>query len=132
MESHRRAWGVFYLGESDKNKQVKVETPADEENNLLELMEDKRLIRQGIDPKLPYGKINLELTKRQAQIEAEKAQRKPQKRKVAKGIDDRDSFDSKALRSRWCPSQPLPSREHRLASKFGCLDRKLPEIGAGE
>jgi hypothetical protein len=53
------------------------------------------LIRLGIDPELAHRNINLELTKRRAQIEAEKAQRKQQKRKVAKHIDVRDSFDSR-------------------------------------
>jgi len=48
----------------------------DEENLLLEVSEDRRLRRLGIDPDLPQWEIYLELKKRLAQIEAEKAKKK--------------------------------------------------------
>jgi hypothetical protein len=48
---------------------------ADADNELLEVLEDRRLRRLGIDPDLPQWEIYKELKKRMAKIEAEEAER---------------------------------------------------------
>ena len=49
-------------------------THSEEENLLLEISEDRRLIRLGIDPDGTPLEIWLQLKERQAQIERRKAQ----------------------------------------------------------
>lgn len=48
--------------------------PAELENEFLEVSEDRRLRRLGIDPDLPSWEIYTELKRRMAQIEAENAE----------------------------------------------------------
>jgi hypothetical protein len=48
--------------------------PANLESELLEVSEDRRLRRLGIDPDLPQWEIYKELKKRAAQLETEDAE----------------------------------------------------------
>lgn len=63
----------------DRNKPKEADkkpwTRQDEENLLLEISEDRRLVRLGIDPDAPQIEIYLELIKRMKALDEEKAAR---------------------------------------------------------